>query len=292
MITLASCTGRAHGSAAVVGLMMCIALSGCSETGDGPDGSTPSDGGSSDVPVGNADADGGAEWDAGNADADGGRADIHSDGAQPDSQDSDAGQDAGRDGGGETGDGADCSRDPVWNPSSLTFSFTSSGGFVPFPPLDAGCNSISMRYDFVSPDRTLAQRGCLYTGAVNRLVYLTEAQYDAIIANISSIATTCSKGCGADYPTVVFTVASSGIQKTYNSNFYAGCTGSTVLPPFVAYETLGALSSLLNATVNAACNRDAGTSDAEANDSGDGNTGSCVALPNEEAGITDAAEGG
>lgn len=217
--------------------------------------------------------------------------DGSADASETDSRGRDARQDAPTEGGNEAGDGGDCSVDPVWNAASLTFTFTSSGGFVPPPPPDAGCSSVSTRYDFVTTDRTLVHRGCTFTGSVNRIVHLTGTQYDAILARVSALRTTCTKGCGADYPTVVLTVAASGVATTYNSNFYAGCAGSALLPPFIAFEMLGDLHGLLNATVNAACNRDAGTDDADT-DSGDANGGSCIALPGEDAGVPDSAEGG
>ena len=283
MITFAACTRRAHLRAACAGLMMWVALSGCSEVRDDADGSTPPEAGSADAV---------AEADVGNAEADVGNTDTPVDAVETDSRGSDTRSDTRPEGGGEMSDGGDCSQDPIWTAASLSFTFTSSGGFVAPPPPDAGCRSINIRYDFVTTDRTLVQRGCMYTGPVSRVVYLTPAQYDAILANLSSISTTCTKGCGADYPDVVLTVSASGVQTKYNSNFYAGCAGSALLPPFIAYSTLGALHTLLNTTVNAACNPDAGTSDAEANDSGDGNAGPCVALPNDDSGAADAAEGG
>jgi hypothetical protein len=203
----------------------------------------------------------------------------------------DARRDTPAEGGSEAGDGGDCSLDPVWNAASLTFTFTSSGGFVPPPPPDAGCSLVSARYDFVSTERTLTHRGCTFTGPINRIVHLTGAQYDAILARVSALRTTCTKGCGADYPNVVLTVAASGVATTYNSNFYAGCAGSPLLPPFIAFDMLGDLHGLLNATVSAACNLDAGSGDA-GEDSGDASAGSCIALPSQDAGIPDAADDG
>jgi hypothetical protein len=295
---------RVYARSAIIGWLACGALSACSDTtdeGPRPDASAPPDtGGSLDSGADSA-ADGAvdekkdvdvpsdAAADARPPDAEG--PDIRQD-ARIDSNAEGGGQDAPRDGNAEGGDGA-CVDDPVWNGASLSFTFTRSGGFVPPPPPDAGCtNGISIRYDLLTSDRTLTQRGCLVSGLVGRVVYLTPTQFDAIIANIGSIRATCNKSCGADLPDMVLTVSASGVRNTYNSNFTAGCSGSPLLPPFVTYQELGALGSLLDATVVAACGSDAGTGDAGASDSSTGDAGSCMSLPAEDGGSADAPEGG
>ena len=252
-----------------LGWILCAALSGCSQAHDDVDASTPSEAGSTDAF---------AEPDVGRPEPD----------APGPDRDADGFVDALRDatiGSGETGDGSNCPEEPVWNAASLTFALTSSGGFVPPPPPDAGCTGVRMRYDFSKLDRTLVQRGCTYMGAIHRRVYLTDQQYDAILANISAMKTTCTKGCGADYPTVELLVAASGVAQVYSSNFYAGCPGSTLRPPFVSYGALGTLSNLLATTASAVCNPDAGSGDAQADDAGDASAGSCMPLPPDDGGV-------
>jgi len=294
---------RLYACSVMMAWLACGALSGCSDTtdeGPGLDASPrPDAGGSQDSSAEVADTAADENHDASLP------SDATAEGRSPDSSGPDARQDAPWDGSSqegsdgrqdaptsESGDGATCTQDPVWTSASLSLTFTRSGGFVAPPPPDAGCSGINVRYELLTPDRTLAQRGCLFTGPVNRMIHLTQAQFDAIMANVGSIRTTCTKLCGADLPDMVLTVSASGVRNTYNSNFTAGCPGVPLLPPFVEHGQLGALGSLLDATAAAACAPDAGSGDAGASDSSTDDAGSCLPLPSDDGGFADAAEGG
>jgi hypothetical protein len=178
------------------------------------------------------------------------------------------------DGGNDAGDGrADaCSSAPIWPSNAEGFTYDSSGGFVAQPPPDAGCTLVSTTYVFVASAKTLSQRGCQFTGRIDRTVYLTDAQTTQILANLEALRTSCpSNPCGADYPDVAITIRTAAGQSTqYDSDFYAECSGSIVSPPFVSYQSLATLQALLNTIVTAACQPDAGGADAGTCVQGDG----------------------
>jgi hypothetical protein len=156
-----------------------------------------------------------------------------------------------------TAEDASCGA-PVWTPASLTFTLTSSGGFAPPPPQDAGCTTNEQVYDFSAPEKTLVQHSCSYTGRIDRLVHLTDAETAAIVASVGALRTTCTKGCGADAPEITLTVRASGIETKYTSNFYAGCPGATVPDPLVSFESLAMLEGSLGQIATNACSTEGG----------------------------------
>jgi hypothetical protein len=147
---------------------------------------------------------------------------------------------------GKSDEGA-CSIAPVWS-SGSGFELTVRGGLV-LTPADAGCPSADRTHEFSVADKTLTQRGCVEFSSVDRVVHLTDAQVDSILANLSSMRTTCDKTCGADAPEMVLTVHEPAGDRVFNSNFYGGCEGSSLRPPFVAFDQLVALDSLVYSMV-------------------------------------------
>lgn len=151
------------------------------------------------------------------------------------------------------GSDAGCERG-VWTPASSTFTLTSSGGFVAPPPPDAGCTTTGIAYEFSAPARTLSQHGCTFEGVVDHLVNLNQSGVDSVVAAVSSLRTTCNKGCGADAPDMSLTIGAAGVETVYASDFYAGCSGIIVKPPLIAFGDLGTLATRLGALITAACN--------------------------------------
>jgi hypothetical protein len=70
------------------------------------------------------------------------------------------------------------------------------------------------------------------------------------VATLTALRTTCEKSCGADAPDATLTVRASGVETTYKSNFYAGCPGTVVMPPLIAFSDLVALAGQLGMLVN------------------------------------------
>jgi hypothetical protein len=159
-----------------------------------------------------------------------------------------------------------CEALAVWTAASLTFTLTSSGGFVAPPPPDAGCTAgTGVRFDFSLPEATLAEMSCNFSGRVDSIVHLSPAEVASVVASVGAIRTKCARvGCAADAPTTKLTVSASGVQTTYTGDFYSGCPGLMVMPPFVSDESLGALISTLHAIVARACAADGGAADAGA----------------------------
>jgi hypothetical protein len=160
---------------------------------------------------------------------------------------------------------ASCDGDPgtpVWNATSLTFTLSHVGGFTAPPPPDAGCPSVFTTYDFSLPEATLARKSCSDVGRRDFLVHLSQADLASVVAGVGAIRTTCEKGCGFDAPVTTLIVRGSGVETTYTGNFYAGCPGSMVMPPLVAWESLIPLGTVLEDLVSRACASDAGTGDA------------------------------
>jgi hypothetical protein len=143
----------------------------------------------------------------------------------------------------------------VWTAASLTFTLTSSGGFVAQPPPDSGCNTVSVTYAFSVAQRSLSEHGCLSTGPVDHLVHLSQAGIDSIVTGLSAIHTTCINVnvCGADAPDMSLTIQTSGVTIVYNSDFYAGCSGSALNPPFVPFSDLATFRSSLDGLITVAC---------------------------------------
>ena len=153
-------------------------------------------------------------------------------------------------------------QDPVWTAASLTFTLTSSGGFVAQPPPDSGCNTVSVTHALSAAQRLLVEDGCLPTGPVHHLVHLSQAGTDSIVTGLSAVHTTCTKGCGADAPDMSLTVDTSDSAIVYNSDFYAGCSNSLLSPPFVPFSDLATFRSTLDGLITAACGpADAGGAD-------------------------------
>ena len=159
--------------------------------------------------------------------------------------------------------GPACSPRPIWPQNAEGFIYNQSGGFVAPPPPDAGCSGVFVTYQFSVAAMTLSRHGCGSSGRTDLTVQLTQAQALQIVTNLQALQTSCpGRNCGADYPDVVLTVlATSTPPMAYNSDFYAGCNAS-VMPPFVSYQSLGNLVSLLGSIVTAACQPDGGGPDA------------------------------
>jgi hypothetical protein len=152
-------------------------------------------------------------------------------------------------------DATGCAR-PVWQPTDVGFTYSSSGGFA--PTLDAGCGPFGVKYDFalVGGEATLTEHACAYDGPVNDTVSLTAEQLTQVTTALSNLYTVCPHaGCGADAPTITLTIGST----TYNSDFYAGCGGMQDAPPYIAFDALGPFEQQLDTIVRAACAADAGT---------------------------------
>jgi hypothetical protein len=161
-----------------------------------------------------------------------------------------------------------CPDAPLWTSTSLTFTLVLESGW-PYPPMpDVGCQYPEATYQFSVPDQTLSERGCLATGAVDRLARLTSNEVAAIVTNVGAMRTTCTKLCGDDAPSVNVTVEEPGVWTTYTSNFYVGCPGSGTNPPFVTLESLLMLETLLGQIMSGACATDAGV-----------DAGRCAAAP-------------
>jgi hypothetical protein len=178
----------------------------------------------------------------------------------------DAATDAPRD-----GDAATCTVTPVWNAFSSTFSMTVTGGLPPPPVADAACRGTQFTLEFSNQKATLSQVGCRYNESVAHLINLAPTQVTEIESMLGTIHSTCTKSCGADAPNVALTIGSCalGTQGTYNTNFYAGCAGAMVQPPYISYDDLFRLESFLEGVLGRTCSAPGGVSDA----------GVCTALP-------------
>jgi hypothetical protein len=103
---------------------------------------------------------------------------------------------------------------------------------------------------------------CQVSGPTALIIRLDDEQTAQIVMMLQGLQTSCpGNQCGADYPDVVFVVRSAAGQSTsYNSDFYAGCVGPTLAPPFISYQALANLQILLDRIVAQACqsNTDAG----------------------------------
>lgn len=151
----------------------------------------------------------------------------------------------------------------VWPSDGEGFTYESTGGFTAQPLPDAGCSIISTRYDFSLSAKTVAERSCTQTGIVARQILLTDVQVGDLVAKVGSLRTDCpTNGCGADLGSIVLTVRSPGATVAYNSDFYAGCAGSQLAPPFVAYQSLITLENLIYGIVADACSPEGGGPDA------------------------------
>ena len=169
--------------------------------------------------------------------------------------------------GGPAVDGQTCSPRPVWPPDAEGFTYNQSGGFVAPPPPDAGCSGNFTAYQFSVAGMTLSKHACDFSGRTDLTVQLNQSQALVIVMSLQGLQTSCpGHNCGADAPDVSLTVlASSTPPLTYNGDFYAGCSAAA-LPPFISYQNLGALGSLLGSIVTSACQQDSGGFD----------TGSCT----------------
>lgn len=236
-----------------IGVLVALALGSapaCSSSSGSPDAAAP-DGATTDSPAGDDASLDGVRPDASAQDA-------ASDGPLPDAPAQDAPMES------STGDAADaCAPSSVWSAGDLTFSLHSVGGFVAPPPPDAGCNGgRDVTFAFSRLDKTLVRQGCESSGRVDRTVALTDGEVAAIVTAAMAITTTCAVLCGADAPTDVLIVSASGVQTTYHSDFYAGCTGQQIAPPYVPFGELGAFELLLDQMIAQACNPDGGDSGA------------------------------
>jgi hypothetical protein len=253
---------------------MVIAVCACSDStspaiapdsGAGPDASA-------DGPLG----DGGETLEAGRDAAADANADAEQDASDGRSTSGDASPDAGSDGSGDGGDarlidarstdgseadGRTCTPDVVWPGSARGFTYRQSGGFVAPVPMDSGCVGPATNYDYVAAGQTLAERSCTFGGRVDRTITLSAAETSQLAALLNALRTSCpATGCGADYPDVTLEVRpATGASTVYTSDFYAGCGGAQVHPPYVAFSRLGELSNLLRGFVTAACAGDGGS---------------------------------
>ncbi|HMI87346.1 MAG TPA: hypothetical protein VK550_24830 [Polyangiaceae bacterium] len=179
----------------------------------------------------------------------------------------------------EAGDRLCCTEDqPVWDGS--TFSYAHSLGAVSPPPIYAGCSNARLsgtteRYNFSTADETLIVHRCANNASrLLRIVYLTRARFDAIVAAVNLIRTTCVLQClsGADYTELA--VPATGLGQTYISDDRTACGNPARVPPFVAHDGLFALGRLLEETADTACRGDAGV-DAGADAADPAEVGSC-----------------
>jgi hypothetical protein len=134
---------------------------------------------------------------------------------------------------------------------------------------DSGCGDQHVRFDFaMSTGRaTLSERGCDLDVMVDRTATLTPDETAGILTALSQLHTVCPLGaCGYDAPNVSLTVGAT----TYNSDFYSGCSGSSILPPYVGFDDLNGLVYRLQTIVRAACDGDAGDAGTCAPGSADG----------------------
>jgi hypothetical protein len=152
-------------------------------------------------------------------------------------------------------DGPTCTIGPVWDEASRSFSLHAIGGLPPPGQSDGGCSSTSVSYFFWEQTRTLWRSGCFGGQTVNEEVSLVSAQIDAIRAAVAALRTTCRKDCGADAPDMTLFVkdCAGQSQGTYQSNFYAGCAGKTVNPPFIDFADLASFESVLEGILRASC---------------------------------------
>ena len=146
-------------------------------------------------------------------------------------------------------------RERVWTGASASFTLTRSGGLPPGGPLDAGCGTQPVTYVLSTAPPRLVQSGCIDGRRGRRQLELTNDQVNQIVAAAAALRTTCTKSCGADAPDVSLVVVdqAGSTEGVFNSNFYAGCPGRTVAPPYVAFDDLLPLMSLLQSTMTSSC---------------------------------------
>jgi hypothetical protein len=174
------------------------------------------------------------------------------------------------------GDAGTCSIEPVWTALSSRFVFTASGGLPPADQPDASCQGFDDTIIYDKAAKTLTETGCIDSLSLARVVDLTDGDNARVLAAVGALQTACTKSCVADAPTVALTTESPNVPaRTFQSNFYAACSSSTLQPPFVAFDELSAFGWILHGIVSAAC---------DGSDSGSHEAGVCRSTGERDAG--------
>jgi len=153
-----------------------------------------------------------------------------------------------------------CSSQSVWPQNAAGFTYERSGGFVAPPPADAGCNGADTIYQFSVGSRILTKLDCSFSGRSANTVHLSDGAAAQIVTSLQALVTSCPENrCGADAPDIALTVQpASGSPIVYNSDFYSGCQGQIVRPPYISFGSLTGLEGVLNGIVTSACRPDGG----------------------------------
>jgi hypothetical protein len=163
------------------------------------------------------------------------------------------GSDIGRDDVQADGDAAICRIEAAWTASATGFLLTASGGLPP-PPADVGCRGNDVQHRYIANARTLTQTGCVQPRPLARTVDLSDADFSQVDSALARLMTTCETTCGADAPDTILTVYSGSTEtRTFQSNFYAGCPGASIPPPYIRFFDLHDFRALLQRIVADAC---------------------------------------
>jgi hypothetical protein len=114
-----------------------------------------------------------------------------------------------------------------------------------------------VRFEFATDGggATLAEHGCDFDTRVDRTATLTPGETASILTAAYQLHTICAgTSCGYDAPNISLTIGA----KTYNSDFYSGCSGTSILPPYIGFDQMRGLVYRLQTIVQAACDGDAG----------------------------------
>ncbi len=146
----------------------------------------------------------------------------------------------------------------VYRASTASFTLRVWGGFPP-PAMPGGCSPNDYTLTWTASTSVLRWQGCYSQRPIDRAVTLDAAGRAAITSAAAALSVSTERGCGADAPDITLVVRdAAGASTTYNSTFYAGCTGRTTAAPYIAFDAL----SRFGAELTYLFSRCAGTTDA------------------------------
>ena len=161
---------------------------------------------------------------------------------------------------------AGCSSDPeppaassaAWTPSSTSLTMTVRGGFP--SPMMAGetCANTDYSLTYQRSTGVLRMRGCYGHHNYDTAVTLDAAGKAYIDSAAATLTETTERGCGADAADYVLRVETGGVTRTWNSSFYAGCTGTTLTAPFLTFDAISRFAATLDYLARSCAGGDAG----------------------------------